>query len=919
MSDGSEKKIRGLRLIAVVNLALSHPLAVIAVSTLAFIVAELGVLYLAAFPFDHGEDIIDYTWGILLSVIATSVTAYVFMYESNRSTRTKINYSARISSFYEGKIRGMLTCIAVLTIVIVIAGMLLFTPFINHDHAVHVGWMYAIVTGFSISIIFCNLIVMLAIIQSGKVISEMALEKKGESIPALNGGIGHTYLNDPYFRVLAHSESSEDGFKKGTVDMNDYSKKVTPLSQMLGEIVRIHKLDDGSFSIRDALSSGMDTIRNRISASRLVDRSIGQYYNRKGELRLKDCKTDAEIIEAAIPREDSAKEDDPNVKVMAFINDGIGISVKANGVETELKNGLNRIPKSDVELTISYDVNLPGSIEEGDEPRVIVNGNELKRDEFDLYRAKIEGPSIIEATFQSRGSYLYDVWTRDYILTDWLFTEKGKRILDPVLSEMDSHVSINNMIMTIMYYGDLKGALDDIDLVYPYSSIAIRKMMHSKTLCDIDFTGSDLRWTSFYGSDMTGCNFTSCDLTGSDMSNAVLRNTIWQATDVRSEGILLNGSDLTGATFGQIKLNENADIGSCIIDGSTVNNPELTGTYAISVLMNDVLINYGRFFDCLIDDSTFNKTIFHENYISTSFNKELCLRFGNKGTKNPESLRVRFRLVKEGILLYDSDKKMPVDIMSDTVDIVKKLAGGEKYSAEVSTAICSLFNIETNWEYRPPYRVELELSDGTLTMNLKRIADDQDALREKLFICSPKRFMGEEQQFGCDFEGSQFNDSRIWNSRVECANMRNVDMRDCSFFGSNFFNTSFDQSRFEKIDMSNSVSVRGQYLGCTFNSTKFYDADIENCDFIECNLDGAIMESSIIDNCTFPGSVIKNLTAIGCTFMNLTLDEGTLFDNCYFEGCRFIEPDNQFMNNNEIAMVDCIVNGKKVKDKDKRD
>ena len=934
MSDGSDEKTKGLWLIAIVNKALSHPLRMIITSTIAFIAVEIGVLWSAAFPFDHGDDIIDYTWGILLSVIATSVTAYVFMYESNRSTKTKVNYSAKISSFYEKKIRTMLTCIAVLTIIIVIAGMLLFTPFINHDHAAHVGWMYAIVTGFSISIISCNLIVMLAIIQSGKVISKMALDDDAkESVPSLMDKVTHTYSNDPYFRVLAHSESSEKGFKNGTANMNEYSRKVAPLSQMLNEIVRVHKLDDGSFSMRDALQSGIDTIRGRISSSRLVDRSIGQYYDINGEFRLKGPEKDAKIIESAIPRKNDADNDESRIRVMAFISDRIRVTVKANGVEAELKNGLNSIHGGDVEFIVSYDVNLPGSADEKKEAKLIINGEEVDKNESGRRIKNITDLSVVEATFQSGSSYLYDVWTRDYILTDWLFSDKCNDMLDSIISEMESHVSINNMVMTIMYYNDLKNELKKENLKYPYSSIAVRKMMHNKTLCNIDFTGSDLKWTSFYGSDMTSCNFTSCNLTGSDMSNAILKNTIWQETTIDDEGILLNGSDLTGATIGRVNLNENADIGGCIINGSTINNPVLTETYAISVLMNNVLINYGRFFDCLIDDSTFEKTIFHENFISTSINNGLSLRFGNIAATTLEPLKARFRLVKEGVLLYDSGKIIPIEIISEVKDINKKLTGGEKHSVKVSTAICSLFNIETDWEYRPAYNAELDFSDDTLTMALTRIVNDPNESRVKLFICSPKIFEDKEgdeqdsgnekkkeQQFGCDFEGSQFNDSRIWNSRVECANMRNLDMRDCSFFGSNFFNTSFDQSRFEKIDMSNSVSVRGQYLGCSFDSTKFYDADIENCDFIECNLDGAIMENSIIDGCSFPGSTIKNLTAIRCTFIIKSENEMPCFDDCYFDKCRFIvPPDVKITDNPEITMVDCIVNSKKIKNKDEKD
>ncbi len=161
----------------------------------------------------------------------------------------------------------------------------------------------------------------------------------------------------------------------------------------------------------------------------------------------------------------------------------------------------------------------------------------------------------------------------------------------------------------------------------------------------------------------------------------------------------------------------------------------------------------------------------------------------------------------------------------------------------------------------------------------------------------------------CDMEGSQYNRVRIWDSKIDGCNMRSIDFRDCSFFGSSFFNTDFEGTRFEKIDVANSVTVKGYFVNCRFASNKIDDGDLENCDFVDCLITNLHIRNSIVDSCHFRDCKVGNVTATGMTFIGVVF-EGSAgsasFKDCTFMNCTFT--DKSKLNN--YSFVDCIEDGK---------
>jgi len=817
-----------IRITLVLCWILDHPFITILLSSVLFVIAGQGIMMVVGYPSEHGDDIIDYIWGILLSIIATSVTAYVFMYESNRSLRSRMRFSEDISEYYERRIRLMLSCISVMTIVIVISGMILFPPFVNSEHENSVRMIYEFINGFSVSVMFCNLMVMLAIIQSGKVISAMSISR-WTGVPSEMGQLEEDYKTHSYLKYLDHANHISK-YSDSTMSVAEYQELVTPLSNMVTKVMEDSGNGKDMAAMPVTISSGFSTIEERLIQSQREDDSLGQHL---------------------------------------FAESGC----------------------EDWRFRL----------------------DEKKRIDDRMI-------SILETSPCDDKLSLYDIWTRDYLVLAWIINNKPEKLaLVNVCADFGRHIAINNLIKTVSHYR----GIDDPEalgaLRYPYSSIVIKKMLFNKFLKDLDLTGSNLEWVSFYGSDLTGCNFTACKMTGCDLTNALLRNSVWVETEIGDKGIMMKGCDLTGAVFSSISLNDNTDIGNSRLEGSIINGPKLQGTFAISVLAYNITVNNGTFIDCPMDDSTLEGSILRECIIGRPLDQGIRISFGAGSFQSCYSTKARIKVVKGNTVLIDTRGPVEVVLQAEKAGLFEGLSDPKwKVEVAVCKAFCSLLNPQSDWESRPPYDVSLQFfSDGPERILIADLSKKSDGSEKNgdptMYIDLIPSFSDDGQKkpiFGCDFEGSQFNDTRIWNSKVECANMRSIDIRNCSFFGSDFYNTSFLQTNFEKIDMANSITVRGQYVRCDFGYTKFKDADVENCDFVGCSISNVLVEDSIFDTCAFNNSEIHSITVVNCTFINNDLVGCKLGDGCYFEGCRFIKTDENSLVG--VTMVDCTVNGKPV-------
>lgn len=884
--------------------SITHPAIVIVSITIVSAVILSIILSFSNYPSEHGDDIIDYTWGILLSIIATSVTTYVFMYESNRSLKDRLKYSVGISKHYESKVRNTLSHVTILTIVVVATGILLFPPFISLGHMRYMIYLYAALSGISISILFCNLAVMYSIIQSGKIISVMAVSGSS-GIESKFKDMDPEYKDDSYFRMVAHAERFSKLWTGDGISVNDYLKVMSPLTTMV-ETIQENIQSSSEDSDEDPLLSGRGAICTRIMSSNFVDDSLGQKF-----ISCKGLDMNGEDALASIERS-IRHSSEPGMQVCTFLSDGIKIHIESAGSDPCLEDGYNDL---NLEEKLAIDV-VENKSHDKKGVSIYINGEKLGPvTSLSLPSDKDNYLILLEASFQSTSGILYDIWTRDYIMIYWLISNGGP-IKEKLSNDIGKSVDIYNLVKTVQYYGWNVQDLTKQGFNFPLSAIVYRKLMFQKTLRNLDLTGSYLNWMSFYGSDMTGCNFTLSEITGSDFTTSILRNTIWIETKIGEAGALFNGADLSDAVFGQVSLNDRTVLDNCKLKNSIINTPELIGTSSIGMIANNVTVDQGVFQSWVSDDSTFEGSIFHQSLITRSDGDGYRITFGSGHLNdNKIDMDCRFRLVKGSVVLIDSVETTKVLITSSDPELIRKIEPLKKLekigSIRVSNAVSSRGNLETDWEYRPGYEITLDVAEinemAVLTVNLKDIGAISDGITVYFDLISDDDH--NVVRGGCDFEGSQFNNTRIWNSKVDGANMRSLDIRDCSFFGSDFFNTVFDGTRFEKVDMGNSVTVCGHYVGCSFNTTKMQDADIENNDFIRCSIRDVIMLDSVVDSCRLEACEIKTLNAINCTFIDTTVKDIKCKGTMYFERCKFIGNFEELLGKENIVLNDCILNG----------
>lgn len=87
----------------------------------------------------------------------------------------------------------------------------------------------------------------------------------------------------------------------------------------------------------------------------------------------------------------------------------------------------------------------------------------------------------------------------------------------------------------------------------------------------------------------------------------------------------------------------------------------------------------------------------------------------------------------------------------------------------------------------------------------------------------------------------------------------------------------------KKTRMSESIFIGSGFKECTFDSIAMYKADLRDCSFTGCSLDGVNLNKSLLE-----GTRWKD-----CSFARVSLFHGN-FDKVIFNNCRFIEVEMCF-------------------------
>ncbi len=620
------------RMYRFICLILGHPIVTLVALTLLFFSVEALIVSFTKFPFSHGDDIVDFTWGILLSVIATSITAYIFMYETNRSLRSLNSYNSKITKSYESLVRSTLSKITSFSIIIVIGSVLLFSPLISFDHYSDMRIAYEIVSGGSISILVCNLLVLLSIIQSGEMISCMA-NKELETITYAKGSGG------------------EGGKTRDTIQEKEFKNLIKEIAVTSGSMMPA----SGDFL---SVVPPMKRVVERIASS--SDRECQDIAESLGKT-LKDTE---DYISEKLGKLNINPVSRPNNEYGAEAIVLFTVAKYAHATLSEYADCKNAL------LTVRMGAEIKVEVIEG---TLYVN-NELynlqpitsdKKQENNIrsYKIIINSNTYIHVSETPGFSVNEDRWAYEYSILKDVVNIRRSEIISGYLNNPKEY----ELLETMGQYGHVSGQRSGNDVIEDLKCTALlKKLLMGKSLTGMDLSGMDLRGSSFYCSDLSNVVFNHCRLSYSDMSYAILARTRW--IGVEADSVLLTGSDLSGAVFGNVSLDERACLENCILSNSVLRSPKLDGTCLLGIKADNVTMIAGELIGCPFDDSTVEDVVFQECYIGRPYDKKIRIRI-RMGTEKVIEKMARLKIVRmdgdREILVFDTQKMVEAVIFSD--------------------------------------------------------------------------------------------------------------------------------------------------------------------------------------------------------------------------------------------------------------
>lgn len=214
---------------------------------------------------------------------------------------------------------------------------------------------------------------------------------------------------------------------------------------------------------------------------------------------------------------------------------------------------------------------------------------------------------------------LWDCWTKSYldaleVLTGYITSKDGDRtLLHGIVKAYYDSSEIASRLREASEHPQWRKSKRCVKFVQNLDSVMkpsmdFRKLLFNNSFRDVNLSGADLRETSFYECLFEGCSFVSANIGESDMTDARLIDCDLQALDL-GEGVLLTGTEFRRCSFGRFTVDSKSDMTSCRMMESVLVRASFCHTQMRSVRFDSMEIHRTSFRAIDMTDAAVDRTI----------------------------------------------------------------------------------------------------------------------------------------------------------------------------------------------------------------------------------------------------------------------------------------------------------------------
>ena len=878
---------------------------------------SLSDLIIFEYPISFSDD-------ILLAAVATSITAYIFMFETNRRLQTNHPGYVESINMFEDIVRRLITQTFMISIVLVILRTILENDLIS-----------LITLALSTMIMLSNLATTSSIILSCSIISIMSISgPKGAITKYQNLEFGYCYCRPSLFFFVQDSIVNNQGRPLKYVDVKDTQNTTFDTIHVNSGFIDLAKaVEPDDIIIHGLLEKKMyskggtlEVCRALVQGRKRVEQRLIQY-----TMIYDDPHINRLITEVCHPSNDHSRDPAEYHRRADLISEFIP--------SFTIEDRNPKVDRNDVEcinqlLCLHKLTHRPELIVCHKSNSLIDLVNYTCRNDDEAVIADIPLDVIWRNNYLSILCVLNDYYSKYLMMRDAKKENSGhlridqekeptegtdpcsESLLYQIVQGYMEISTITRMIDAAHHFDDrrMRGACDSEFrcLSYLYYHALMKKFFFNKPLKGLDLSGVDLSNASFYGSNMEGCDFTSSGISGSDFTECNLRSCTWLNVRLSPGGALFNRADFTESVFGRVNLNSHSSMKDARFSGSVINRGRFTGVDMRGTNMESMTLGQCQFRSVMMDVMTIRNSTLDRCIFVPERPHDMELVFIGKD-QTMECVRGMIEIRLYGAEFNTCGNEKDRTLWSNRLE--------DLYSGIVSDCICMFRDITDDSEIGTIFQITLSRKPGDPHRYVLSFDTPQDdCTNDSLDMClldshrdpDHNTMIGRNAK-GCDIEGSKFIGTDLTNSIVSYSNMRNCLFSEGSLLGTMMSKVQLDESTFLDFELRNTITVRGRIFECSFCGTHWDRCLISETEFISSDFNKVVMRNMSIvrsefRNCDFRETIIEQSTLedVEINIQETSDNESAtiIFSGCHLFRVYMILPDKMTM-----VFRECEVDG----------
>ncbi|MDO5852733.1 MAG: pentapeptide repeat-containing protein [Thermoplasmata archaeon] len=395
------------------------------------------------------------------------------------------------------------------------------------------------------------------------------------------------------------------------------------------------------------------------------------------------------------------------------------------------------------------------------------------------------------------------------------------------------------------------------------------------------FRNSTLTDASFLYSDMTGADFTNCDLSGADFKNCTAVSAVF--ADSKIKGSYFDGSNCLGASFIRAAVSDSR------FPGISMAGVTISSASVVEVVFENCNFTESSFAKSTVFRSVMDRCLYTNSKFSGATMSNCSIIADNFTSSDFTGTTVNNSTVKNS--LFITSKMDGVVFISNTF-LECTFSGSQMSGANFtgSQILAAAFDstILTGSNFTRAligaYRLDSSLNSWVIK--------DEDGLAGHQKIIEKIMPLGEDSKSGIADEDLDHVD--ITRMRSLLSKFDHSSMADCYFLEAEISSASMryvflNGSMFNKVRVSNTTFEKASLASLHVADTSFDRCNLNSTSFLGTTMTSSQFTGCFIEKSTFQGALITDVKFTDCKFKESSFDGAKIVDS-WFIDVKKIDP-----------------------------